>query len=188
MAYRQMKISKKTKIISALVFVLVLVVIATLIAGMSKVRPKGIIKLTPTAVDLEIEGFVYREVGESDSRWEVKAQNATFQRKENLAIFDKLDIKLDSASGKVYTMTADRGKMHTKTRNIEIEGNVVILSNEGDRFTTDYLHYNDEERKFYTDAPVTMENNRIRISGTGLTLFVSSGELNLASAVKAKIK
>jgi hypothetical protein len=33
-----------------------------------------------------------------------------------------------------------------------------------------------------------MENNRIKIKGTGLELFTNTGRLNLSSMVKAKIK
>jgi LPS export ABC transporter protein LptC len=77
--------------------------------------------------------------------------------------------------------------MLTDKKDIEIKGNVAITSESGDRFNTDYLKYSDAEKKFYTDAPVTMENNRMKIRGRGLTLFMNTGELNLSSSVKAKI-
>jgi len=184
----EMKLNKKTKIISGVVILLVVLLVVVALIVIKKSKPADILKIIPEQVDLEIEGFVYTEAGESDSRWEVRAQKATYQRKENLAIFDKVEIKLDAANGKIYTMTADEGQMFTDTKNIEINGNVIIISNEGDKFITDYLNYSDKEKKFYTNAPVTMENNRIKIKGTGLTLFINSGELNLSSMVKAKIK
>ncbi|OGP89132.1 MAG: LPS export ABC transporter periplasmic protein LptC [Deltaproteobacteria bacterium RBG_19FT_COMBO_43_11] len=184
-----MKFDKKTKIISAVViaFVVLLIVVGTII-GINKAKTKNILKILPEQVDLEIKGFVYTEVGENNSKWEVKADSATYQRKQNLAIFDRVKIKLNASDGKVYFMTADKGKMLTDKKDIEINGNVVITSNEGDKFTTDYLNYSDTEKKFFTNAPVTMENKRIKIKGTGLTLFINSGKLNLSSMVKAKIK
>lgn len=184
-----MKLNKKTKIISAAViaFVVLLIVVVTIIS-INKAKTKNILKLLPEQIDLEIKGFVYTEVGEANSRWEVKADSATYQRKQNLAIFDRVQIKLNTADGKVYLMTADKGQMLTDKKDIEINGNVVITSNEGDKFTTDYLNYSDAEKKFFTNAPVTMENNRIKIKGTGLTLFINNGKLNISSMVKAKIK
>ncbi len=186
---QKMKLSKKTKIISAAViaFVVLLIVVVTIIS-INKAKAKNILKILPEQVDLEIKGFVYTEVGENNSKWEVKADNATYQRKENLAIFDRVKIKLNASDGKVYFMTADKGKMLTDKKDIEINGNVVITSNEGEKFTTDYLNYSDAEKKFFTDAPVTMENKRIKIKGTGLTLFINKGKLNISSMVKAKIK
>jgi lipopolysaccharide export system protein LptC len=64
---------------------------------------------------------------------------------------------------------------------------VVITSDTGDKFSTDHLSYNDAEKKFYTDASVTMENKRMKITGQGLSLFMNKGELNIPSMVKAKI-
>ncbi len=84
-------------------------------------------------------------------------------------------------------MSADKGQMFTKEKNIEINGNVVITSDNNDRFTTDHLSYNDAEKKFYTDAPVTMENKRMKLTGTGLTLYINDGNLSIPSMVKAKI-
>jgi len=188
LSVRDIKINRKTKIIAALVFVLVMVLVVTAIIGISRGRSKNILKVLPEQVDLEIKGFVYTEVAESGSRWEVRADNATYQTKENLAVFDNVHIKLDTNDGKIYTMTANGGQMLTDKKDIEIKGNVVITSNAGEKFTTDYLNYSDEQKKFYTDAPVTMESERITIKGTGLTLLVKTGELNLNSMVRAKIK
>jgi len=64
---------------------------------------------------------------------------------------------------------------------------VVIISDKGDRLSTNYLNFNDAEKKVYTYAPVTIENKKMKIKGTGLTLYIKTGELNLSSLVKAKI-
>jgi LPS export ABC transporter protein LptC len=138
-------------------------------------------------VDLKIKGFNYTEVGEANAKWEVKADTATYNKKQNLAVFDRVQIKLTTSDGKVFLMNADKGQMFTYKKNIEIKDNVVIISDAGDKFSTDHLSYNDSEKKFYTDAPVTMENKRMKITGVGLTLFMNTGELNLSSMVKAKI-
>jgi LPS export ABC transporter protein LptC len=138
-------------------------------------------------VDLKIKGFNYTEVGEANAKWEVKADIATYDKKQNLAVFDRVQIKLTTSDGKVFIMNGDKGQMFTDTKNIEIKDNVVIISDTGDKFSTDHLSYNDAEKKFYTDAPVTMENKRMKITGVGLTLFMNTGELNLSSLVKAKI-
>jgi LPS export ABC transporter protein LptC len=146
-----------------------------------------LLKALQNSVDLQIKGFVYTEVGEANAKWEVKAETATYNKKQNLAVFDKVQIKLTTSDGKVFVMVADKGRMLIKEKNIEIKGNVVINSENGDKFSTDYLNYNDTEKKFYTDAPVTMENKRMKITGRGLALFMNKGELNIPSMVKAKI-
>jgi LPS export ABC transporter protein LptC len=158
------------------------------IVKIKQTTSKNLIKILPDNVDLQIKGFVYTEVGEGDSQWEVKAKTATYYKKQNLALFDQVQIKLTMSDGKIYLMTADKGQMLTDKKDLEIKGNVVITSAMGDKFSTDYLNFNDAEKKFYTDAPVTMENKRMKIKGVGLTLFIDKGQLNLSSMVKAKIK
>jgi LPS export ABC transporter protein LptC len=150
-------------------------------------KPHGnLLKALPD-VDLQIKGFTYTEVGEVNAKWEVKADTATYNKKQNLAVFDRVQIKLTTSDGKVFVMSSDKGRMFTDKKNIEIKDNVVIISDTGDKFSTDHLNYTDAEKKFYTDAPVTMENKRMKITGVGLTLFINKGELNLSSMVKAKI-
>jgi len=150
-------------------------------------KPKNIIKILPDNVDLQIKDFIYTDVGEDNSKWEVKAENAKYIKKENLALFDRVKIKLITSEGKKFTMTGDKGQMNTEKKDIQIKGNVVIVSDKGDRLSTDYLNFSDAEKKVYTNAPVTMENKSIKIKGTGLTLYIKTGELKLSSLVKAKI-
>jgi LPS export ABC transporter protein LptC len=182
-----MKLSKKTIIISSIVVVLIAILItAVAIIKINVNKPGNLLKALPD-VDLKIKGLNYTEVGEAKVKWEVTAETATYNKKQNLAVFDRVQIKLTTSDGKVFIMKGDKGLMFTDKKNIEIKDNVVIISDAGDKFSTDHLNYNDAEKKFYTDAPVTMENERMKITGVGLTLFMNTGELNLSSLVKAKI-
>ena len=182
-----MKLSKKSIIISSIVVVLIAILITAVAIIKIKVnKPGNLLKALPD-VDLKIKGFSYTEVDESNDKLEAKADIATYDKKKNLVVFDRVQIKLTTSDGKVFGMSADKGRMFTDKKNIEIENNVVIISDVGDKFSTDHLSYNDAEKKFYTDAPVTMENKRMKITGQGLTLFMNKGELNIPSMVKAKI-
>ena len=183
-----MKLGRKKVIISSIAVVSLVILIAVVAIIRTNVnKPKNLLKVLQNSVDLQIKGFVYTEVGEANAKWEVKAQTATYNKKQELAVLEMVQIKLTTSDGKVFLMSADKGQMLTKEKNIEIKGNVVITSADGDRFSTDHLNYSDAEKKFYTDAPVTMENARMKITGKGLTLFMNDGRLNIPSMVKAKI-
>src|SRR5450759_4565556 len=121
-----MRVSKKTIIISSIVIVFVAVVIATVtIVKLNETKSKNLVKILSDNVDLQMKGFVYTEVGEGDSQWEVKAETATYYKKQNLALFDQVQIKLTMSDGKVYLMTGDKGQMLTDKKDLEIKGNVV---------------------------------------------------------------
>ncbi|MFA5321771.1 MAG: LPS export ABC transporter periplasmic protein LptC [Smithella sp.] len=183
-----MRLSKKTIIISSIIFVsIVLFIVVAAIIKINPHKPKDLLKELQDSVDLQIKGFVYTEVGKNNAKYEVTAETATYDKKQNLAVLEKVQIMLTNSDGKVYEMKADQGRMFTDKKNIEIEGHVVISSDEGYVFTTDHLKYNDAEKKFYTDAPVAMEGRKMKITGRGLTLFINKGELKIPSQVKATI-
>ena len=183
-----MTLGRKKIIIGSIVITLmaVLIVVAIVImAGLNK--PQNMLKALQESVDLEIKGFVYTEVGKANMKWEVRAETAFYDRKQNLAVLDQVQMKLTTADGKIFEMSADHGQMHTEKKDIEIKGNVVILSDAGDRFSTEHIYYSDVQKKFYTDAPVTIENGRMKITGKGMALLMNKGELNISSNVKATI-
>lgn len=183
-----MKLTKTVKIVSA--SVLLLMIAAVVIIGIVTVggtKKSNIIKILPDEADVRIQDFIFTEVGQDNIRWEVIAKSAQYQKKLNLALFDRVEIKLTTPEGKVFVMTGDEGRMHTDTKDVELKGHVVIVSDTKEKFSTDYLQYSDSQKKIYTDAPVMIESKQMKIQGVGLSIFISKGELLLASGVKAVI-
>lgn len=184
-----MKHSRKIKVLT-LVFVICGLAAAVVFSTMRMAGEKktNIIKILPDEADIRIQDFVFTEVGQDNIRWEVKSKSAQYQKKQNLALFDQVQIKLTTKEGKILVMTGDKGEMLTDKKDVEIRGHVVITSDTGEKFSTDYLRYTDARKKIYTDAPVFMESERMKIQGIGLTIFIDKGELTLASGVRATIK
>lgn len=183
-----MRLNRTVKITVATIIILVLA--AAVIFAIFKVggeKKSNIIKILPDEADVRIQDFIYTEVGQENIRWEVKAKTAQYKKKLNLALFDRVQIKLTTQEGKVFVMTGDEGRMQTDTKEVDLKGHVVITSDTDDKFSTDYLHYSDAQKKIYTDAPVMMENRQMKIQGVGLSIFMDKGELVLSSGVKAKI-
>ncbi|MBP1710682.1 MAG: putative rane protein [Deltaproteobacteria bacterium] len=179
---------KKVKIIviALISIVIVAVVILALVQGVGR-KKENVIKIMPDEADIRIQDFVFTEVGQNKIRWDVKAKSGQYQKKKNLALFDQVRIQATTEEGKIYVMTGKTGKMLTDKKDLEITGDVVITSDSGDRFTTDYLRYVNDQRKIYTDAPVVMENRKMRIQAVGLNIFIDKGELILLSGVRAKL-
>jgi LPS export ABC transporter protein LptC len=188
MSQFEMKLSKKTIVVSSVIFLSLAVLITILaIVRINENKQKHLIKTLQETADVQIKGFVYTEVGKDQDKWEVKAETATYDKKQNLAVLELIKIKLVTSNGKVFTMKADKGLIVTDKKNIEINGNVVITSGDGDIFSTDNLKYDYDDKKIYTDASVMMKNKRMKITGKGLVIFMNKGELNIPSMVKARI-
>lgn len=161
-------------------------VVILLMAGRGDNR-SNLLKILPDEADIRISDFIFTEVGKENMRWEVKARSAEYQKKLNLALLDQVRIKLTTPDGRIFILTGDEGKMQTETKDVELNGHVVMISDAGDKFSTDYLRYSDAEKRIYTDAPVRLENENMHIEGVGLSILVNKGQVTLASNVRAKI-
>jgi len=155
--------------------------------GQTKEQAQPGLKIIDDKVDLFIRDVHYTEVGDSGNRLEINADSATFLKKENQARFDRVRMKLILPDGKTYELMADRGHLRTDLKDAEIEGNVVILSNRGDRFTTDRLKYSAAEKKIHTEDPVTLSNPRFEVKGKGMILLLKSEHVTMTGGIRARI-
>jgi LPS export ABC transporter protein LptC len=187
--FRKLARKPAGKTILSAVVLLTLALIATVLywAGHRVEEKQTGLKIIDDNVDLYIRDVHFTEVGDSGNRLEINADSAAFHRKENLALFDRVRMKLILPDGKTYELTADRGKLRTDLKDVAIEGNVMILSNRGDRLTTDRLKYSDGEKKIYTEDPVTLSNPRFEVKGKGMLLLLKSEHLTIAGGIKARI-
>jgi LPS export ABC transporter protein LptC len=180
----RMKIKRKTVIIVAILTVIASVT-AIIAIGLLRSPEKALLKIMSDRVDLQVKNVHYTEVGDSGMTWEIRADTARYQKKENLAFFDQVTVRLVMKDGRVFVMKGDQGRFNTQSRDMEIEGNVGIVSENGDRFATDRLTYRDAEKRVETDRPVVMENGSIRISGVGMIFSLDEKKVTLLSKVRA---
>jgi LPS export ABC transporter protein LptC len=179
-----MKTKRRTVLIGVILLV-VLSVVATLAVSLYRSPEKALLKIMSDRVDLQVKNVHYTEVGDSGMTWEIRADTARYLKKENSALFEKVSVRLVMKDGRVYRMNGDRGRLNTESRDMEIEGNVGIVSENGDRFATDRLLYRNAGNQIETDRPVTMENGSIRVSGVGMVFSLDGKKITLLSQVRA---
>jgi len=154
-------------------------------------RPEGSdvrLKIIPENVDLQLKDVHFTETGDPELTWEIKADAARFAKKENMAFFDRVAIRLIRADGKTLTLTGREGRLHTDTRDADLTGGVVVVSSNGDIVETDRLHYSHADRRISTDRMVTLKNPQMVIRGTGLSLTLEDEKVSLRSGVQAMIR
>ena len=173
-------------------FIVVFLAIAVTVAGiviigMLKEQGKALLKVMSDRVDLQVRNVHYTEVGDSGMKWDIRADAARYQKKENLALFDNLTVKLVMKDGKTFVMNGDHGRLNTESKDMEIEGNVGIVSENGDRFATDRLHYRNADKVIETDRPVAMENESVNITGVGMVVSLEGKNVAILSQVRARL-
>ena len=178
------KIKKRTWFIAGGLFA-ALFVAAVLVIGVRQTPEKTMLKVMSDRVDLQVKDVRFTDVASSGMTWEVTADTARYLKNENLALLEQVKIRLVMKDGRVFVMKGDRGQFNTKSRDMNIEGKVSIVSEKGERFTTDRLQYLDAGKRIETDGPVVMENQSARISGVGMVLSLDEKKVSLLSNVRA---
>ena len=178
---------KKKAIIIGTAVMVVLAVGIFFIVGKESPSEGNRIKILSDNVDLQVKDVLYTDVGDSGLKWEIRADTATYMKNEKLAVFDKVAAKVIMKDGMTFVMTGNKGRMNTETKDLDISGDVTIISNQGERFTTDVLKYSNAEQRIYTDSQVVMENAKMRIRGTGMSLSLNDRKVTLTSKVQARV-
>ena len=183
-----MILKRKTLVATGVVLLVALLTLGVAFYLNSRKASQGTtLKIIPDRVDVQVKDVFYTEMGDSDAKWEIRADSATYQKKDNLAVFDRIAVKLTTKDGQVV-MSGDRGELDMKKKDIRIYGNVDIMTDRGDRLKMDRLNYSHAHRRISTDAVVTIENPRMRVSGKGMTLSLADREMRLLSNIKASVK
>jgi len=180
-------VKNKKVIIVASIIVVVLMAAVLLVVKGKKIGGDAHIKILSDGIDLQVKDVLYTDVGDSGIKLEIKADTAKYLRSEKLALFENVNIKVILKDGRNYVMTGDNGRLNTDTKDMEITGNVSILSGQGEHMTMDNLKYEHSAQRFYTDSEVLAETSKMRLRGTGMSLSLKEQDLSLLSKVKARI-
>ncbi len=152
-------------------------------------REASVLKVLSDKVDFRIRDFHYTEVGDPDLTWEINADTATYSKENNVTLFENVRVRLIFSNGDVYKITGDSGSLHTDTRDVDICGHVVALSDRGDRFETASLYYshNDGDGVIHTKDAVRMLRSGTSVRGVGMDLSMKRRKATLLSDVQATI-
>jgi len=146
------------------------------------------LKILPDHVDMQVRDVLYTDVSADGAKWEIRAKTVTYGRQDNLAVFDQVAVVMIMTDGRTYRLTGKEGRYWTATKDMEVKGDVVIISDEGDRITTDKLHYTEKDKLLHTDSPVMLENEKIILGGKGMKLYTKTRHIELLSQIKATMK
>lgn len=182
-----LKMKKPVLVTVALILVAVFAILLFL-WEQGKEASEKIFKVLPDNVDMQVRDVLYTDVSADGSKWEIRAKTVTYVRKENLALFDQVVAKMIQSDGRTFIMTGKKGRFWTATKDLDVTGDVVIISDKGDRITMDVLRYTDRDKIMSTDSDVTLDNATTRLKGKGMRIDINKRHVQIMSNVNAMIK
>lgn len=180
---------KAPLIILTLVVVFLSVVVGVLI---HRARVPRAIQLEPvaTSADYRFKQVRLQETGRDGSRWLLDAEySETFEQRSATAM-KRVTIKVDqpskdAAKPRGWTVTSDEGDLNQDTKDVELRGNVVLVSSDGLRLETERLRWDAKGQRVWTDEPVTIYRSGAVVRGTGFESRVEEEATSIKGRVRA---
>jgi LPS export ABC transporter protein LptC len=88
---------------------------------------------------------------------------------------------------KPISLVGNRGYLDTQSKNILMEGEVLISSAAGYELKAPTLYYNDEKREVTTEGVVTFKGQEIMVEGQGAIMQLDSQRLFIRSKAKTTL-
>jgi LPS export ABC transporter protein LptC len=100
-------------------------------------------------------------------RWSLDAERAESLPDSGKTSLWKVTIGVQDTD-RSWKVTSDEGDLIKDTKDVELRGNVVLVSSEGLRVETTVLRWNNAEGRAWTDQPVTLYKGGGVVTGFGL--------------------
>ncbi|MCP3951371.1 MAG: LPS export ABC transporter periplasmic protein LptC, partial [Desulfobacterales bacterium] len=98
---------------------------------------------------------------------------------------EDVSITIFTKDNKEVYITAQNGKLNTKSHDIELSGEIII-NFEGALLKTDKLHYRKKSHIIYTDGKVKITKERSIIQADSLVVDLNDSTLKLEGNIKGK--
>ena len=139
-------------------------------------------KNDPGHVGMQEINFV--QVKDGVKLWELKAETVEYQQPQNLVSFKKVVLTYFPKGEKPISLVGNLGSMDTETKNIMMEGEVVISTPEGYELKVPSLYYRDDKQEISTEGTVNLQGPAIALSGEGMVMNLESQKVKVYKKVR----
>jgi LPS export ABC transporter protein LptC len=173
--------------LSLIALAIVLAFVAVLAVLLTSRSPRGNSPPTatsPSQADYRITEVHLREEAGDGVRWELDAAHAEVFERSGKTLMRQVSIRVEQP-GRRWTVTGDEGELLQSSKDVELRGNVVVVSSDGLRLETSVLRWDAERRRAWTQEPVTVVRDGLVVRGRGLDATVGDRAATIAGPVRA---
>ncbi len=138
-------------------------------------------------LDLRLENVNLVETKKGQKEWELWADRARVYRKRGVTLLDNVRVMVYPEKRKPIRVRSERGTLYNESRDMELEGNVVVVSEEGYTLSTEKLRWVAGRKEITTQEPVIITGDRLRVSGNGLLARTEDQWVRLNENVQATL-
>jgi LPS export ABC transporter protein LptC len=136
-----------------------------------------------------IRNFTFDKYSDGAGRWSFTAVRADIYDSSQRVDATDINVKFFNDGRTDSVLSADSAEMNTGTGDIEMKGNVVIVSLlKGTTIYTEAAKYYQKAGRINSDSPVRQESPDFTVTGRGLDADVDLAEVNIQHDVKVTRK
>ena len=161
-----------------------------LVVALMVVRGRGVGPLPNEAgtskADFRIKEVHIQEAAEGGVRWKLDADQAEVFEQQGKTVMQKVTITILQPD-RTWTITSEHGDLKSDSKDVRLQGNVVAVSSDGVRLSTESLQWAAEPKKLWTDDPITIVQGEASIRGQGLDALVGEERAVVKGRVRVSI-
>lgn len=136
--------------------------------------------------DYRVKEIHINETLDGNLRWTLDADQAEVFDKEQRTVMRKVVVRVFSKDA-VWTVTGDEGTLDNDARDVSLQGNVVVTSNDGLSMKTPELMWRNKDRTLFTSQVVEIRRAGTTINGRGLDVQMQEERAVLERNVRVTI-
>ena len=137
-----------------------------------------------TRADYRIKEVELQEEMKDGVTWQLQADQAEAYEKTGRTLLRKVRIRIQEPD-RSWTVTGDEGEMAQESKNVELRGNVILISSDGLRLETSRLRWDADAKRAWTDEPVTLHQKGAVVQGQGLDARVGERNTEIKGRIRA---
>lgn len=145
-----------------------------------------------SGVDQSLKDMHMIETHEGQKEWELWATKAASINANEVLELETVKAVFFSENGVTFNVTGQKGSVQVKSKNMRVEGDVLIRSSNGYTFRTPEMEYDSKVRRINAAGRVEMlgpkdlQGNALKLTGVGLEAFLDKGSMEVLRDVKAE--
>ncbi len=129
--------------------------------------PSVVVDDLPEA-DLRIKGGRFVEMEANRLVWRLDVDVAQLFEKDNYAQLERVNALFSQEDGRKVRLEGQEGKLELDTKNLALRGKVKAVSSDGIKLETETLHWEDSQQKLTSPDWVSIERDKMRVTGKGM--------------------
>ena len=135
-----------------------------------------------------LESIHFVEDKKGKKTWELEAKSIQQQREDNLMVLEDVKVTVYTEEGRSFIISGKQGKVSLDSKDMDLEGDVVVSSSDGYRLRTQSVAYRHQEKTAGTSDPVEIDGEQIHVAGTGMVVNMEDRTFKILGQVKTRLK